>query len=974
MKISAAQPFQIIYSLYQHEYLGYLFESFVVHLDDKGKLTLQHQNISAKNAPEFANGLDTTDYELIELMDSMQQDAVAKHFNKKSIKAEDFFLKVYNSNKGNEDIQNEIYDYMERRRASILERLGGKHVYEMGNDGEPAWKEIEVQNEKATILFHFRRNADNTHYFPTIKHKGEKLDFQYKSAYLVCMNPAWMVLGGKLYSFEKEVDGKKIQPFLNKKFIIIPRNVEETYFNKFVAPLIASFDVYAKGFEINTERYEPQPMLSFSEIESTEVQVLKINGNGNGHDDAGQLLFELGFKYGPFRFKADNIGDVSVTVEKKGEEYVFHRVQRYIDKEKKILEFLRESGVNFVHSRAVIPKTRAFAWLDEHRKALEERSFLLDQKENSRKKYFIGKYQIDIEVRENIDWFDIHAIIKFGEFEIPFQTIRKYILRRKMEFTLPNGEIAVIPESWMEEYAELFTFSEEGDEGGNKLKKHHLALVQDLNTGNLARVTMSRKLEALREFNGIEEAEMPAKFKGSLRPYQKAGYNWLKFLNEYKFGGCLADDMGLGKTVQTLAFLQHLKESGQQGPSLLVMPTSLVYNWEKEARKFTPNLKCFTYTGTNREKKPDNFAKYDLILTSYGIVRLDIELLKEFYFNYIILDESQAIKNPASNIAKAVNKLTSRGRLILTGTPLENSTMDLWSQMNFINTGLLGQQSYFKNEYLNPIEKKGDVDKIRKLNSMIKPFILRRHKSQVARDLPEKVENIQYCQLSKDQEKEYEQVKSFYREKILENIEAQGLNRSQLLLLQGLTKLRQIANHPKMVNPDYEGDSGKMEDVIFMLDNAIRDDHKILVFSQFVKHLNILANHLKSENIDFAYLDGSTKKRQEEVDRFQEESKLRVFLISLKAGGLGLNLTKADYVFILDPWWNPAIEAQAVDRAHRIGQENKVFTYKFITKDTVEEKILALQKKKRRLAEELITTEESFVKSLSTEDIFSLLS
>ncbi len=256
---------------------------------------------------------------------------------------------------------------------------------------------------------------------------------------------------------------------------------------------------------------------------------------------------------------------------------------------------------------------------------------------------------------------------------------------------------------------------------------------------------------------------------------------------------------------------------------------------------------------------------------------------------------------------------------------------------------------------------------------MIKPFILRRHKSQVATELPEKVENIQVCHLTKDQEKEYEQVKAYYRDKILENIESQGLNKSQLLLLQGLTKLRQIANHPKMVNPDYTGDSGKMEDVIFMLDNAIRDDHKILVFSQFVKHLNILANHLKSENIDFAYLDGSTKKRQEEVDRFQEEPKLKVFLISLKAGGLGLNLTKADYVFILDPWWNPAIEAQAVDRAHRIGQENKVFTYKFITKDTVEEKILALQKKKRRLAEDLITTEESFVKSLSTDDIYSLL-
>ncbi|MEL7005477.1 MAG: DEAD/DEAH box helicase, partial [Bacteroidota bacterium] len=401
--------------------------------------------------------------------------------------------------------------------------------------------------------------------------------------------------------------------------------------------------------------------------------------------------------------------------------------------------------------------------------------------------------------------------------------------------------------------------------------------------------------------------------------------------------------------------------------------TSLVYNWEQEAKKFTPKLKVFTYTGTNRDKNPEKFSKYDLVLTSYGIVRLDIDILSQYYFNYVILDESQAIKNPNSNIAKAVRELSTKNRLILTGTPLENSTMDLWSQMHFINPGLLGTKALFKNEFLNPIEKQNDAAKARKLSAIIKPFILRRHKSQVATELPEKVENIQMCHLSDNQEKEYEKVKSYYRDKIMENIETNGINKSQLLLLQGLTKLRQIANHPKMVDPEYTGDSGKLWDVTHMLDNAIREDHKILIFSQFVKHLSILSDYLKEQGIDFAYLDGSTKNRQEQVERFQNEDSLKIFLISLKAGGLGLNLTKADYVFILDPWWNPASEAQAVDRAHRIGQQNKVFTYKFITKGTVEEKILALQKHKRKLAEDLITTEESFVKSLSKDDIESLL-
>ena len=974
MKISASQPFQIVYSLYQHEYLGYLFESFVIHLDENGKLTLQHQNISSKNADEFAKGLDTTDYQLIDLMDSMQQDAVVKKFNTKGpIKPDDFFLKIYDKEKGNELVQKEIDNYLERQRAEILERLSGKRVFEMGNDGEPAWKEIEVLPEKATVLFHFRRNDDNTHYFPTIKYGGEKVDFQYRGSYIVCKEPAWMISCGKLYSFEKNVDGKKLLPFLNKKFIIIPKNVEETYYNKFVAPLIASFDVYAKGFEINSEHYNPVPILTLSELMGSNTGDLFTGITTYDKDIEGKILFELAFKYGSFKFKADHLTDISVSVEKNNDNYIFHRVKRKLEKEKAILNFLKKSGLDLKNSKIALPKTVAFGWLDKNREQLINQEFILDQKGKSDKKYFIGEYKITVEVKEGIDWFDIHAVIQFGEYEISFKEIRKLILKKKMEFTLPNGEIAVIPDSWLVEYSELFAFSEEDENGDTRLKKHHLSLVKDLEEGNLAKVTISNKLEGLKKFEGIDELPTPKYFKGELRAYQKAGFDWMQFLNKFKFGGCLADDMGLGKTVQTLALLQAQKEQKALGASLLVMPTSLVYNWEMEAKKFTPKLKTFTYTGTNRDKNPEKFAKYDIIITSYGIVRLDVDLLKKYRFNYVILDESQAIKNPGSNIAKAVRDLNSKNRLILTGTPLENSTMDLWSQMNFINPGLLGTQSFFKNEFLNPIEKHGDQAKTEKLYSIIKPFILRRHKSQVATELPEKTENIQYSAMLPDQEAEYEKVKAYYRNEILENIETKGLNKSQIILLQGLTKLRQIANHPKMADEGYEGTSGKLWDVAFMLDSAIMEGHKILVISQFVKHLSIVGEHLKTMNIDYAYLDGSTKDRQGQVERFQNDKELKVFLISLKAGGLGLNLTKADYVFILDPWWNPAAEAQAVDRAHRIGQENKVFTYKFITKGTVEEKILALQNHKRKLASDLITTESSFVKSLSKEDIESLL-
>ena len=332
-----------------------------------------------------------------------------------------------------------------------------------------------------------------------------------------------------------------------------------------------------------------------------------------------------------------------------------------------------------------------------------------------------------------------------------------------------------------------------------------------------------------------------------------------------------------------------------------------------------------------------------------------------------------SIKNPNSNIFKAVTSLKSVSKLILTGTPVENSTMDLWSQMSFINGGLLGGQKFFKDNFLIPIEKKADEQKVQKLHSIIKPFILRRQKSQVLTELPEKVEQVMYSEMSNDQQKEYEEIKSYYRNKILDEIEADGLGRSKMTLLQGLTKLRQIANHPKLADNEYGGTSGKFNDVMRQLESAIVEDHKILIFSQFVQHLALFKEYLKEHKIDFAYLDGSTKNRQEEVERFQDDENLQVFLISLKAGGLGLNLTKADYVFILDPWWNPAIEAQAVDRAHRMGQKNTVHTYKFITKDTVEEKILKLQQSKKKLAESLVSTEDSFVKSLTQDDIAEIL-
>lgn len=976
MKVYTTQPFQAIYSLFEHEYLGYLFESFVIQVNTRGQLTLQHQNISAKNADEFASRLDANDFKLVALMDQIQQDSIYKQFGHKKLSLTDFFLKTFDPEKGDKNLQETILRYVQTRMAKIMDLLAGKRVFIMGKDGEPTWKEIKMAEEKATVLFHFRRNEENTHYFPTLKYQGQKLDFQYKDAALICNEPAWLLLENRLYSFEKEVDGKKLQPFLFKNFIVIPRKVEETYFTKFVAPLVESFDVYAKGFEIKSERYEPRPQLTFTEISGGIPAKDMFQSRSQAAVPVQEkIVFNLSFLYGKYTVLNQEVKRISVNIEKTQDSYIFHRLIRDINHEKEFIKQLSDRELEVKNGKAVLDKSLAFGWLNQHAQELEKQGFIIQQTNTqasgAAKNYFIGEISLNVGITENNDWFDIYGTVRFGDFEIPFIKLRPYILNKKNEYTLPNGQIAIIPEEWFTQYIELFAFSDGEEE--LTIKKHHLALIHDLQNGNLATVTMTRKLEKLREFEEIEDKPLPEGFKGTLRPYQKAGYNWLHFVKDYKFGGCLADDMGLGKTVQTLAMLQHRKENGAESATLLVMPTSLIYNWLNEAQKFTPKLRILNYTGTYREKNASVFKHYDLILTSYGIVRLDTELLKKYYFDYIILDESQAIKNPNSNTSLSVRELKSKHRLILTGTPVENSTMDLWSQMSFINPGLLGTQHFFRNEFLKPIEKDKDEAKTKKLHSLIKPFILRRHKSQVATELPAKVEHVSYCQMTEEQEHAYEETKSYYRNKILKSIEELGTNKSQFILLQGLMKLRQIANHPVMADPTYEGESGKMKEVIRMTKSVVSKGHKVLIFSQFVKHLDLIRKSLNERKITYTYLDGNTKDRQAQVDRFQKDESIQVFLISLKAGGVGLNLTAADYVFILDPWWNPAVEAQAVDRAHRIGQVNTVFTYKFIAKNTVEEKILALQSRKMQLVTDLISIDETIIKSLTKEDIESLL-
>lgn len=961
LRVDSSKACKVVYSLCKHEYLGYLIEPHVVQLNPQGDFSFTYQRIFTHTADEFKACLNDIDYKLIKILDDIEQDSLIKKYYKKLIRPTEFFTKIFDD-KFYENVRPKI----EKKLAEALELLKVKNeLYVMDKDGWPVERKIELAGEPASILFHFRRNETETRYFPTIKYQNLRIEFMFKEAQIISNKPAWLLLNDVLYFFDQDIEGKKLQPFLNKRFIAIPKTTEATYFEKFVAPLIEKHHVYAEGFEIRTEQFEATPV----------IKVLYVDG--------GLSQIQLYFKYGEYTFPLENAHKVTVRLEKTADNYIFHRIKRSADWEKKQFNLLLSLGLKKtsslfsnleVNAADENPSYAAINWVNEHIELLEASGFEIEQA-TGQKKFVFGASKIDLEVKEGNDWFDIHAVVWFGKYQIPFLSLKQHILHKKREFLLPDGEVAIIPDKWFTQYGSLFSLAEAGQT--LKLKKHHIGLINDLAEDSLANVTLERKLQRLSDFEDIADTQMPVHFKGSLRDYQKAGYNWFSFLREYNFGGCLADDMGLGKTIQTLAMLQKVKEDdqllGTQTTSLIIMPTSLIYNWLTEAKKFTPKLKILAHTGTNRNKDVANFANYDIIITTYGVTRVDVDELKNFYFNYIILDESQNIKNPSSKSFKAVRSLKSKHKLILSGTPVENSVSDLWSQLTFLNPGLLGTQAFFYEEYVQAIEKKKDEEKARKLQSIIKPFVLRRTKEQVAAELPPKTEQVIYCDMSEDQAAYYEKTKSAYRNDLLQSMDDGTFAQKQVQLLQGLTALRQLANHPVMIDGEYMSDSGKFENVIHTLDNVLKGGHKVLVFSQFVKHLDIFKKHFEAEHIPFAYLDGATRNRGEIVSEFQQNTDLKVFLISIKAGGVGLNLTQADYVFILDPWWNPAVEQQAIDRTHRIGQDKKVFIYKFIAKDTVEEKILALQNRKKSLANSLITTEESFFKSLSKEDIRDIL-
>ena len=809
---------------------------------------------------------------------------------------------------------------------------------------------LTFESDPAEISLEFETTNSSYLIVPHLKFKGQvrPLNSDYK---VLTQNPIWLIKDRSLIKVSNITDAGILVPFTKSDLQL---SIPESEFPEFLETIYPQL--------VKSTPLSLPENLKVRELNNLTGKSINLS-EGERH-----LNISLRFSYGDINV---DFSDPQTCLYKQQDHHIV-LVQRDKDSEREIYNRLLETGLKEdPRGDLRIIDSKALKWLFNFMPKLSKEGFDFNGREQLKKyKVRTGEPNVRVVVSSKIDWFDLNIAINVEGVVLPLRELKKAIRQNTRYIKLADNSIAQLSEEWFAKFQHMFNFSTV-EKDTVKIQKYHVTLIDVLFKETESLTTDSefwKSLKQMRDFEGIEKKTLPKGLKGQLRPYQKSGYNWLYFLHNYHFSGCLADDMGLGKTVQTLALLLNEKQQ-KAPPSLIVCPTSVVYNWEKEVSKFTPDLKVLIHTGLQRDRDVTAFQKYDIILTSYGIMRRDILLLKSIRFHYVILDESHKIKNPASQTAKAARILKSNHRLVLTGTPVENNTIELWSQFAFLNPGLLGSLNYFKKAFTYPIEKRKDHEAAAFLRQLIYPFVLRRTKEGVARELPPKIEQTYYCTMNPEQQRLYALWKDHYRAMILEKIDQVGLDRARINVLEGLVKLRQIACHPFLVDKSIREDSGKFESLKEVIEEIVAENHKVLIFSQFVRMLKVIREYLDEDGILYEYLDGHTTHRMRHVDRFQNDPDISIFLISLKAGGVGLNLTAADYVIHYDPWWNPAVEVQATDRAHRIGQDKKVNVYRLITKDSVEEKMLQLQAKKKKLVSDLITTDSSFFKSLTTDDI-----
>lgn len=845
---------------------------------------------------------------------------------------------------------------------------------------------IQVTENLVQPVFHFELDEDAFKYSIRCYLDDHEIDLQEERPASVLVQSPACIIGNQLLLQFDNMPANKIMPFFNRREVEAPISMVDKYMEQIVLPAVTHHKVQAIGFHINEEVTERKAKIGF------EISIFD------------KPIIQLSFHYGDKTFSSSKHVSKKHTKlihDESGYSIKYFERDKAWEKEKE--QLLRTLGLNEVGEwtfTVVDENLSVYEWIKLHQDVLnKEFEYALEDKNSN---LYLGEISLVKNLTEKSDWFDLDIKVILDKYTLPFSSFSWHILNGIREYKLPDNRIVILPEEWFSKYSDLFLFGNATEES-IRLKRTQMGIIKQVVSE-----------EATDQYIKKTTYPIPAELKATLRDYQKIGYQWLRHLRENNFGGCLADDMGLGKTIQTIALLQSIypkenqqnatKEKAQtqytpdkQGQyslfddngngfvaqdaipnsqqkdshsaSLIIAPTSVLKNWSREIKKFS-RLSVFEYTGTDRMRNKQIgklFDHFDVILTTYGLLRADIEILKEYPFELVVLDESQYIKNPDSITYKSALQLSTKQRITLTGTPIENSLKDSWAQFNFINRGMLGSLAAFKDNYLIPIEKGGNEHISSRFQALINPFMLRRTKEQVAPELPDLTEEILFCEMTEEQREVYQKEKNSLRNKLLKMQEEGVLHKNRFTALQGILRLRQVANHPSMIDPNYTFSSGKIETILDAFKELKEGGHKVLIFSAFTKHLALLEKAFMEEGWPYALLTGSTKNRQEVIDRFSQSADIQAFFISLKAGGVGLNLSEADYVFIIDPWWNPAAEAQAIDRAHRIGQEKHVFVYRFITLHSIEEKILALQEKKSKLFESFIQTNNP-LQTLSDQD------
>lgn len=820
--------------------------------------------------------------------------------------------------------------------------------------------EIELSDYFIAPVFKVQAKDDHFEIACTVKLRGDAIPFTDNE----CNSSLLYLSDDVLYLWQKTEDVLQAEKFVKEGNIQLSKDNWADKMNKVIMPLTRDYQV---EFDKSLVR----------EIKSGEPEIkLQLQEKGD------YLVFQPIYTYKGFETRPADKENIIIP---DGDKILI--IERNLEAEEAFLKklenlhslFVRpnDNKNNLVLKGADVLRNNWFFLFVDAMNEMKVPVFGFEALRNFR--FNTARPNTHIHVSSGLDWFDAKVEIEFGEQRVGIDEIKTALVNKQSFVHLNDGTLGILPDEWLKRYSLLFKV---GDGRSNQLRlsKYHMSVIDELYENRDEKelsFELDEKYERLKEFKSIPQTAAPAHLQTILRPYQTSGFQWLNYLNDVGWGGILADDMGLGKTIQALSMLHHYKEVNGSLLAIVVCPTTLIYNWKNEVEKFTPSLNWHIHHGSIRTRDVDELKKHNIIITTYGTLRSDIQVLLKLNFDYVVLDESQAIKNPASKVTRAASLLNAKNRLCMSGTPLQNNTFDIFAQMNFLNPGLLGNMEFFRNEFATPIDKFGEQEQKEHLRKLLFPFILRRTKEQVAKDLPEKTETILFCEMETEQRKVYEAYRNSYREKILGTIDQQGIGKSQLTILQGLMKLRQICDSPAILNEEekYPNHSIKLDELAREIEENI-GDHKALIFSQFLGMLALIKKKLIKDNIPFEYFDGSTSApdREKAIQNFQNNDECRVFLISLKAGGVGLNLTAADYVYIVDPWWNPAVEQQAIDRTHRIGQTKNIFAYRMICVDTIEDKILQLQEKKKKLASELIADDASFVKALSKSDVEYLFS